>query len=142
MINGTPGQPLRSSFFSDGLVLWHLMRGRRGVADEDHASSLQRFYAPQAEHYDHFRERLLQGRRELIERLAPQPGNTVVELGGGTGRNLEFFGVSMWSTSAPPCSMSRASAAMHGPVWPAPSRPTRHSTSRSGRSIAFISPIP
>ena len=32
MINGASGQPLRSSFFSDGLVLWHLMRGRRGVA--------------------------------------------------------------------------------------------------------------
>ena len=97
MINGTPGQPLRSSLYSDGLVLWHLLRGQRGGADEGHANSLQRFYAPQAEHYDHFRERLLQGRRELIERLAPQPGNTVVELGGGTGRNLEFFGPRMLS---------------------------------------------
>ena len=53
---------------------------------------LQRFYAPQARGYDRFRERLLHGRRELIARLPVQPGGRVVELGGGTGRNLDFFG--------------------------------------------------
>ena len=57
-----------------------------------HAERLQAFYAPQATRYDAFRERLLQGRRELIEQLVPGPGADVVELGGGTGRNLEYFG--------------------------------------------------
>jgi len=46
----------------------------------------------QAHHYDAFCERLLPGRRALIERLAVPAGARVVELGGGTGRNLAFFG--------------------------------------------------
>jgi S-adenosylmethionine-diacylgycerolhomoserine-N-methlytransferase len=75
---------------SDAQVLLHLLRGqpRRG----SHAERLQAFHAPQARLYDQFRERLLHGRAELIERLSPAPGMTVVELGGGTGRNLLFFG--------------------------------------------------
>jgi S-adenosylmethionine-diacylgycerolhomoserine-N-methlytransferase len=75
---------------SDAQVLLHLLRGqpRRG----SHAERLQAFYAPQARLYDQFRERLLHGRAELIERLSPGPGARVVELGGGTGRNLLFFG--------------------------------------------------
>jgi S-adenosylmethionine-diacylgycerolhomoserine-N-methlytransferase len=75
---------------SDARVLLRLLRGqpRRGT----HAERLQAFYGPQASHYDAFRERLLYGRRELIEYLAPPGGARVVELGGGTGRNLLFFG--------------------------------------------------
>jgi S-adenosylmethionine-diacylgycerolhomoserine-N-methlytransferase len=74
----------------DARVLWSLVRGqpKRGSL----AERLQAFYAPQAIHYDAFRERLLQGRAELIERLAPAPGERIVELGAGTGRNLDFFG--------------------------------------------------
>jgi S-adenosylmethionine-diacylgycerolhomoserine-N-methlytransferase len=74
----------------DAGVLWALLRGaRRG---DTHAERLERFYGPQADHYDRFRERLLHGRRDLIERLPVPDGGHVVELGGGTGRNLEFFG--------------------------------------------------
>ena len=75
---------------SDARILLHLLRGqpRRG----SHAERLQAFYAPQADAYDDFRERLLHGRQELIEMLAPAPGDRVVELGAGTGRNLLFFG--------------------------------------------------
>lgn len=74
----------------DAGVLLQLLRGqpRRG----SHAERLQAFYAPQAQRYDAFRERLLQGRRELIENLPALPGTTLVELGCGTGRNLEFLG--------------------------------------------------
>jgi S-adenosylmethionine-diacylgycerolhomoserine-N-methlytransferase len=57
-----------------------------------HAEQLQRFYAPQAENYDAFRERLLHGRRELVDFLPASARDRVVELGAGTGRNLEFFG--------------------------------------------------
>jgi S-adenosylmethionine-diacylgycerolhomoserine-N-methlytransferase len=75
---------------ADARLLLQLLRGqsRRG----SHAERLQAFYAPQARRYDVFREQLLQGRRELIERLALPAGARVVELGGGTGRNLLFFG--------------------------------------------------
>jgi len=60
--------------------------------DLSHAQRLEAFYAPQAAHYDAFRERLLHGRRELIGSLPLPDRAHVVELGGGTGRNLEFFG--------------------------------------------------
>jgi S-adenosylmethionine-diacylgycerolhomoserine-N-methlytransferase len=72
---------------SDLAVLWQMTRGmdRRG----DHASRLEAFYAGQAEAYDRFRERLLHGRDELLARLPLPPGSVLVELGAGTGRNLE-----------------------------------------------------
>jgi S-adenosylmethionine-diacylgycerolhomoserine-N-methlytransferase len=71
-------------------VLASLARGlpRKG----SHAARLEAFYRPQAAHYDSFRERLLAGRRTLIDLLGPLNGAHVVELGGGTGQNLEFFG--------------------------------------------------
>jgi len=56
------------------------------------AERLQAFYAPQATRYDAFRKRLLHGREELIERLPAEPGAVAVELGCGTGENLERFG--------------------------------------------------
>jgi S-adenosylmethionine-diacylgycerolhomoserine-N-methlytransferase len=71
-------------------VLKHLLRGE--PVAEDHKQRLEQFYAPQAEKYDAFRERLLHGRRTLIEKIAINPGAHVVEFGGGTGRNLHFFG--------------------------------------------------
>lgn len=75
---------------AEARTLLRLLRGqpRRG----SHAQRLQAFYGPQAPHYDAFRERLLQGRQDLIERLRLGPGSLVVELGGGTGQNLLFFG--------------------------------------------------
>jgi S-adenosylmethionine-diacylgycerolhomoserine-N-methlytransferase len=75
---------------ADARVLIRLLRGQSRSGT--HAERLQAFYGPQADRYDRFREHLLHGRRTLIERLAPGPAATVVELGGGTGRNLLFFG--------------------------------------------------
>ena len=58
-----------------------------------HAERLQAFYAPQASHYDAFRERLLHGRAELMDAAATRrPARGSVELGAGTGRNLDFLG--------------------------------------------------
>ncbi|MFO1436012.1 MAG: hypothetical protein U1F34_06570 [Gammaproteobacteria bacterium] len=45
-----------------------------------HREKLQAFYAPQAEHYDRFRERLLRGRDELLSRLPLRPGDVLIEL--------------------------------------------------------------
>lgn len=76
--------------FADARVLSRLVRGqpRRGT----HQERLDAFYRPQAADYDAFRERLLHGRRELIEHMDLPADARVVELGGGTGRNLLFFG--------------------------------------------------
>jgi S-adenosylmethionine-diacylgycerolhomoserine-N-methlytransferase len=79
-------------------VLRSLLRGM--PRDAGHAERLQAFYAPQAAHYDAFRERLLQGRRELIGSLQLPNNAVVVELGGGTGRNLDFFTPQQWSRIA------------------------------------------
>lgn len=75
---------------ADVRVLLRLLRGQPKKGS--HAERLEAFYAPQAELYDAFRERLLHGRSELISRLDPRPGERVVELGAGTGRNLGFLG--------------------------------------------------
>lgn len=75
---------------SDLKVLYHL--ALRPVRGADHASRLESFYAGQAEAYDHFRRRLLHGREELWSRLEAPDGGTWVDLGGGTGSNLELLG--------------------------------------------------
>ena len=54
---------------ADAGVLLSLLRGMPRSAT--HEERLQAFYAPQAAHYDAFRERLLQGRRESTV-VAPQ----------------------------------------------------------------------
>lgn len=72
---------------ADARVLLRLLLGqpRRG----SHAQRLEGFYAPQAERYDAFRARLLHGREDLVRALDARPGMSVVELGCGTGANLE-----------------------------------------------------
>lgn len=75
---------------TDARVVWQLLRGQSGQGS--HAERLQAFYAPQAVRYDVFRERLLHGRQALVDRLDVQNGGRMVEMGGGTGRNLLFFG--------------------------------------------------
>ena len=74
----------------DLAVVRRMLRGMPRA--NSHAEALSAFYAPQARHYDRFRERLLQGRETLIGRLPLADGARVIELGGGTGRNAEFFG--------------------------------------------------
>jgi SAM-dependent methyltransferase len=75
---------------NDAAVIARLLRGMpRGGS---HALALGAFYGAQSAHYDRFRERLLHGRAELIASLDLPRHARVVELGGGTGRNIEFFG--------------------------------------------------
>lgn len=75
---------------ADFTVLRAMTRGM--PAGDSAADRLSAFYAPQAEHYDRFRERLLHGRRALIDSIVLPDAAHVVDLGGGTGRNLEHFG--------------------------------------------------
>lgn len=80
------------SWRSDLRTLRHLVFPGRAPAGASHGEKLDAFYRPQAEAYDAFRERLLQGRRELYAKLPAPAGGTWIEMGGGTGRNLENLG--------------------------------------------------
>jgi S-adenosylmethionine-diacylgycerolhomoserine-N-methlytransferase len=74
----------------DAKTLFHLATASgRGSS---HAERLENFYSAQSKDYDSFRERLLKGRCDLIESLDLKPGAVWLDLGGGTGQNLEFAG--------------------------------------------------
>ena len=77
-------------FFSDMKTLYHL--ALRPVRGKDHAARMESFYAGQAEGYDDFRKRLLKGREELYGAITIPEGGIWVDMGGGTGSNLEFIG--------------------------------------------------
>lgn len=76
-------------FFQDLKILYHL--ALRPVRGANHAQRMESFYSGQAGAYDDFRKRLLHGREELFQKI-PVPDDCVwVDLGGGTGANLEFI---------------------------------------------------
>ena len=75
---------------ADLRILYHLTL--KPVRGADHASRMESFYAGQANAYDDFRRRLLQGRQELWDAIDVQPDSVWVDMGGGTGSNLDFFG--------------------------------------------------
>ena len=75
---------------SDLRVLYHLVL--KPVRGKDHAARMESFYAGQAEAYDGFRDRLLQGRRELFRSIDVPEDGVWVDLGGGTGSNQELLG--------------------------------------------------
>lgn len=109
---------------ADFRVLWRLARGQAKAGS--HAERLADFYAPQAERYDHFRARLLHGREDLIRALDIPPGARVVELGCGTGSNLELLararplnslaGVQLVDLCPPLLAVARKRAAAHANV--------------------------
>lgn len=77
------------SVFSDLKILYHL--ALRPVRGKNHAERMESFYSGQAGAYDDFRRRLLHGREELFQQIELPVGGTWVDLGGGTGANLEFI---------------------------------------------------
>ena len=58
----------------------------------DAAARVEAFYEGQAENFDSFRKRLLHGRGELFATLEAPPRGVWVDMGGGTGWNLEQLG--------------------------------------------------
>jgi len=78
------------SLFSDLKILYHL--AAKPVRGKDHAARMESFYSGQADAYDDFRRRLLQGRQELWDSLEVPTDGVWVDMGGGTGSNLEYFG--------------------------------------------------
>lgn len=81
------------AFLQDMKILYHL--ALRPVRGKDHAERMESFYSGQADAYDDFRRRLLHGREELFQRIPLPVGGTWVDLGGGTGANLEFISTSV-----------------------------------------------
>lgn len=62
------------------------------IRGHDHAERLESFYVGQAHGYDDFRRRFLQGRAELWKQIDIPRNGIWVDLGAGTGSNLEFLG--------------------------------------------------
>lgn len=61
------------------------------IQGTSHSERLESFYRNQAGDYDNFRDRLLHGRCELYQALPTPKGGHWIEMGGGTGRNLEYL---------------------------------------------------
>ena len=72
---------------SDFKMLYHIAFAK--VGGKTHRDRLEAFYAAQAEGYDDFRKRLLHGREEMMRSLPLPAGGTLLDMGGGTGSNLE-----------------------------------------------------
>lgn len=76
------------SLVADLQILWQL--ALVPVRGSSHAERMESFYCGQAASYDDFRDRLLHGRAELMEAVPLDEGSVWLDLGGGTGTNLEL----------------------------------------------------
>jgi S-adenosylmethionine-diacylgycerolhomoserine-N-methlytransferase len=74
---------------ADISTIWHL--ARPGLRSSSLSEQLNSFYQPQSARYDSFREQLLRGRRELIDSLPLPIGAHLVDMGGGTGKSIEWL---------------------------------------------------
>lgn len=77
------------SLLNDLRVAYHLALSP--IKGKTHRERLESFYKGQAGAYDDFRKRLLKGREPLFRRIPSEPGQVWVDMGGGTGANLEFI---------------------------------------------------
>jgi S-adenosylmethionine-diacylgycerolhomoserine-N-methlytransferase len=78
------------SVVADLRVLWHLLL--TPVRGNTHSERLESFYRGQAAGYDNFRARLLPGRQQMYGALPVPAGSRWIDMGGGTGSNLEHLG--------------------------------------------------
>ncbi|MBN1909137.1 MAG: class I SAM-dependent methyltransferase [Pirellulales bacterium] len=85
------------SFLADLKTLYQVTF--RPIRGQDHASRMESFYGAQAAGYDAFRERLLKGRAEMYQAIDPPQGAVWIDMGGGTGANLEQLGDRIHSLS-------------------------------------------
>jgi len=80
----------QSSLWTDLQVLYHMLFAN--VKGDTQQDRLESFYLLQADLYDSYRHRMLHARLPMIQSLPLSRGGTWVDLGGGTGSNLEYFG--------------------------------------------------
>ena len=78
------------SFVADMKILYHMLF--KPVRGDSHAQRMESFYGDQAQGYDDFRRRLLKGRELLWQQLPKKKDCIWVDMGGGTGANIENFG--------------------------------------------------
>lgn len=78
------------SVANDIKTLWRLVKPVRG---QNHQERLESFYSEQAEDYDEFRAKLLPGRMEMMSELAKTAAGNWLDVGAGTGKNIEYLGV-------------------------------------------------
>ncbi len=78
------------AFLSDLKVLYHL--AINPIRGKHHAARMEDFYSGQADAYDDFRKRLLRGREQLWRTIDVPEDSVWIDMGGGTGANLEFLG--------------------------------------------------
>ena len=62
------------------------------VSGATHSERLESFYREQAETYDETRAKMLHGREELLAEISPPDDAVWLELGAGTGSNLDLLG--------------------------------------------------
>jgi len=62
------------------------------VRGATHAERLEEYYRDQADSFDAFRPKLLHGRPELLRALTIPDKAYLIDLGGGTGSNIEALG--------------------------------------------------
>ena len=83
----------KATLFDDMKTISTMWFGK--IEGETHQDKLESFYKNQAELYDGYRARMLHGRKPMMERLFVEherKGKVVmVDLGGGTGANIEFM---------------------------------------------------
>ncbi len=72
----------------DMRVIRHMVF-RRGDKGSTHAERMESFYGAQAKDYDDYRKRLLTGREAMYAAIAVPPNGVWVDMGGGTGWNIE-----------------------------------------------------
>ena len=65
---------------------WHGPRN-----EGSHQEQLESFYERQAHLYDQYRHRMLHGRKPMMLNMPAPAGGVWVDLGGGTGANMEYF---------------------------------------------------
>jgi len=75
---------------ADISTIWQL--ARPGISSSSLSERLNSFYRSQSDQYDSFREQLLRGRRDLIDSLPLTIGADLVDMGGGTGKSIEWLG--------------------------------------------------
>jgi S-adenosylmethionine-diacylgycerolhomoserine-N-methlytransferase len=67
-------------------IIYHLIKPAQGSNQKER---LENFYSGQAADYDDFRKRLLKGREQLFRSVSQAQAGIWLDLGGGTGANLE-----------------------------------------------------
>jgi len=73
---------------SDLKIIYHM--AVHPIRGGSHKERLESFYSGQASGYDDFRKRLLKGREQLYRSVPMAKGDVWLDLGGGTGSNLEY----------------------------------------------------